>query len=208
MSEVMEFSQTSEQARSPGRRRDDATRRAILRAAFDIIEADGYRAFTIEGVAARSGAGKTTIYRWWPSKEALAVDAFMAEIPQCGPAGSSGSAIEDLKATLARIAENLTEGKNGRVLAAILGGGQAELETCVQFRDRFLIPRRELGRAVVQRGIANGELRADLDVDAALEALIAPIYMRLLMRIPPRSPDEMRAFADTVIQGMASKAAP
>lgn len=204
MSEAIELDRAAEQARNPGRPRDDATRRAILKAAFDIIEAEGYRAFTIEGVAARSGAGKTTIYRWWPSKEALAVDAFMAEIQQCGPALSSGSAIEDLKATMVRIAENLTEGKNGRVLSAILGGGQAELETCIQFRDRFLIPRRELGRMAVQRGIASGELRADLDVDAALEALIAPIYMRLLMRIPPRSPEEMRAFADTVIRGMAA----
>jgi len=107
MSDVAELERVADQGRAPGRRRDDATRRAILRAAFDIIEADGYRAFTIEGVAARSGAGKTTIYRWWPSKEALAVDAFMSEIGECGQGQDTGSVIEDLKATVVRISENL-----------------------------------------------------------------------------------------------------
>jgi len=67
-----------------------------------------------------------------------------------------------------------------------------------------MIPRRELGRATLQRGIASGELRPDLDVDAALEALIAPIYMRLLMRLGPCDAAWAQRFADTVIRGLVA----
>ncbi len=129
-------------------------------------------------MAARSGAGKTTIYRWWSTKEDLAFDALLREF-------SSGlekldekhpeSVIDGIRLYLHQLGESFS-GKPGKVLASFVGGGQCQEGAAERFRERFLTPRREKGRLALQKGIATGELRADIDVDAALDALISPFF--------------------------------
>jgi AcrR family transcriptional regulator len=94
---------TAAARRGPGRKRDEATRQAILRAAYETLEAEGYGGFTIEAVATRSGAAKTTIYRWWPSKGALAIDSFLDLYKREAPFPRTRSASEDLKAHRMRV---------------------------------------------------------------------------------------------------------
>src|SRR5262245_62724442 len=85
--------------RTPGRPRSAASRSAILKAAYQILREAGFAGFTVEGVAARAGAGKATIYRWWQTKGTLAIEAFLVALtPRLNVAGSSGSAIADLRA--------------------------------------------------------------------------------------------------------------
>ncbi len=192
--------------RTPGRKRDEATRDAILQAAFDLIDEQGYRGFTIEGVAARSGAGKTTIYRWWPTKEDLAFDALVSQFGDVHGGAKPESVIEGIRIYMRRLAASF-DGKPGRVLASIVGGGQCQMGAAERFRERFLAPRREKGRMALQHGIATGELRPDIDIDAALDALISPFFFRLLWRTGPCDAEWADRLSDQLIKGLAARPA-
>jgi AcrR family transcriptional regulator len=185
----------------PGRKRDEARRQAILRAAFETLEAEGYGGFTIEAVAARSGAAKTTIYRWWPSKGALAIDSFFDLIQREAPYPQTRSATADLKAQL-RLQAKTWGGRAGCVIAGILAAGQSDASTLRDFRERLLKPRREEGRRLLQRGIDHGEFRPEIDIEAALDALYGPFYARLMARIGPVDAAWADRICDTVLRGL------
>ncbi|HZB92179.1 MAG TPA: TetR/AcrR family transcriptional regulator [Stellaceae bacterium] len=193
---------TAAARRGPGRKRDEATRQAILRAAYETLEADGYGGFTIEAVAARSGAAKTTIYRWWPSKGALAIDSFLALYNREAPYPRTRSAIEDLRAQL-RLQAKVWGGRYGCIIAGIVAAGQSDPSTVELYRERLVKPRREEGRRLLQRGIDNGEFRPDLDIEAALDALYGPFYARLLAWLGPIDTAWAERICDTVLRGLA-----
>ena len=167
-------------ARPPGRPRCDATRKAVLAAAYDLLAEGGLSRFTVEGVAARSGVARSTIYRWWPSKGALAMEGFLEATAADLALPASESVIADLQASL-RLFARLVRGKAGRIIRCIIAEGQGDPETIDAFLTGFVIPRRAELRAVVERGIECGELRADLDVEMALYSLFAPLYQRMLL---------------------------
>jgi AcrR family transcriptional regulator len=167
-------------ARCPGRPRSDATRAAILRAAYDLLGEAGLGGFTIEGVASRSGVARTTIYRWWPSKGALAMEGFLAGMSADLHAPMTGSVVADMQSMLRRLA-GLMRGTVGRIMASIVAEGQSDPGTIEAYMDGFVKPRRAEVMALMERGIASGELRADLDVEIVLYNLFGALYLRLLM---------------------------
>jgi AcrR family transcriptional regulator len=187
--------------RGPGRKRDEATRQAILRAAYETLEAEGYGGFTIEAVAARAGAAKTTIYRWWPSKGALAIDSFLDLYQRESPFPRTRSASADLKAQL-RLQAKVWGGRYGRLIAGIIAAGQSDATTLELYRERLVKPRREEGRRLLQRGIDNGEFRPDIDIEATLDALYGPFYGRLLAWAAPLDPAWAERLCDTVLRGL------
>jgi AcrR family transcriptional regulator len=204
--EIVDEEATAETAaaaarRGPGRKRDEATRQAILRAAYETLEAEGYGGFTIEAVAARSGAAKTTIYRWWPSKGALAIDSFLDLYQREAPYPRTRSASEDLKTQL-RLQAKVWGGRYGRLIAGIIAAGQSDATTLELYRQRLVKPRREEGRRLLQRGIDNGEFRPDIDIEAALDALYGPFYGRLLAWLEPLDPVWAERLCDTVLRGL------
>jgi AcrR family transcriptional regulator len=192
---------TAAARRGPGRKRDEATRHAILRAAYETLEAEGYGGFTIEAVAARSGAAKTTIYRWWPSKGALAIDSFLDLYQREAPFPQTRSASEDLKANL-RLMAKIWGGRYGCIIAGIIAAGQSDAATIELYNERLVKPRREEGRRLLQRGIANGEFRPDIDIEAALDALYGAFYGRLLAWLEPLDPAWAERLCDTVLRGL------
>jgi AcrR family transcriptional regulator len=192
---------TAAARRGPGRKRDEARRRAILRAAYETLDAEGYGGFTIEAVAARAGAAKTTIYRWWPSKGALAIDSFFDLYQRESPYPQTRSATADLKAQL-RLQAKAWSGRSGRIIAGILAAGQSDASTLENYRERLLKPRREEGRRVLQRGIDNGEFRPEIDIEAALDALYGPFYARLLARVGPLDAAWADRICETVLRGL------
>jgi AcrR family transcriptional regulator len=186
-----------------GRPRDDGARNAILKAANAILEENGIAGFSIEAVAARAGVGKTTIYRWWPSKGALAIAGFLAEI---GPKifyPDSGSAVADLTDQLKRVAA-VYGGSAGRVLAAIIAEGQRDPNTIQAFIEGYAKPRREEAKIILRAGIDRGELRPDLDLEIALDALYGPIYYRMLVPLGPLDPAWVEILATNVLAGLAT----
>lgn len=190
-------------SRSPGRKRDQATRTAILRAAYDLIAAKGYRLLTIDEVSERSGASRSTIYRWWPTKGALATDAYLGQLAEEAVPGQTNSAVLDIRIAMRILAQALA-GTNGEVLASIIGGGRDDPQILAMCMGMATGPRRERGRACFRRGIASGEFRADVNMESALDALFLPIFVRVLLKLGPSSDEWVDELARTVLSGVVA----
>jgi AcrR family transcriptional regulator len=164
-----------------GAGRGARARQTILEAADDLLVERGYDGVTIEGIAARAGVAKQTIYRWWTSKVDLLMDSLLDDAAGDLPQIDTGSAATDLRLHLTRLADFLTDAPAGRVLAALIGQAQHDPRVADDLRQRYLAPRRALDRLMLARAADRGELAADADLDAILDALEGPVYYRSLM---------------------------
>lgn len=187
--------------RQPGRKRDETSRQAILDAAFALMQEGGFAAFSIEGVAARAGVGKTTIYRWWASKGMLAVEAFLVTAEPTIVFPESASTRADIVRQMQSLAA-LYRGPIGQVVRDMLGAAQHDGAMREAFNAGFLEPRRQLARAVFQRGVARGEFSSSIDIDVAIDALWAPIYYRMLVSGAAIDAAFVAAHADIVLRGL------
>jgi AcrR family transcriptional regulator len=177
------------------RRRNEQARAAILRAARELLERRGFRRLTIEGIAARAGVGKATIYRWWPSKAAVVMDAVLQAANPRIPFPDTGSAREDVRRQIASVIELYTRTKTGRGIMTLIAESQHDPALAESMRDRFIASRRAEAATVIERGIERRELRPDLDVGVAIDALYGAVYYRLLVSHAPLD----AAYADTLI---------
>ena len=180
--------------RAPHRRNEQA-RIAVLHAADDLLAERGFAGVTIEGIAARAGVAKQTIYRWWPSKVEVLLDTLIEDSQENLALPATGSAIEDARQYLRRLAAFLTGDPAGQVLLALIGEAQHDAEMAGVFHARYLDPRRDEERAMLARGVASGELPPDLDADRALDGLLGPVYYRALVTSGPIS----AAFTDGLV---------
>ncbi|HVM92163.1 MAG TPA: TetR/AcrR family transcriptional regulator [Terriglobales bacterium] len=168
--------------RAPGRPRSEHSRQAILRSTLKLLsQPGGFFDLSIEAVADDAGVGKATVYRWWPTKAALVVDAFSDSADEELRFQDTGSLHRDISQQMHRVIR-IFRSPRGKVLSALLAGGQSDPELLEAFRDRFLWPRRREAYKTLQRGIDRGELAADTDLDLILDSLYGPIYMRFLIR--------------------------
>jgi AcrR family transcriptional regulator len=165
--------------RAPHRRNEDA-RLAVLGAADELLIERGFGGVTVEGIAARAGVSKQTIYRWWPSKVDILLDTLVEEADHRLKIPDDGPVVDAIRGYLRALARFLTKEDAGKVLLALLGEAQHDAETAARFHERYLDPRRARERALLKRGIAAGELPAGLNPDATLDALIGPIVYRAL----------------------------
>jgi AcrR family transcriptional regulator len=189
--------------RPRGRPRSAKARRAILRAAHDILQREGLTAVTIEAVAARAGVGKPTIYRTWPNAQALAMAALMEGEggPDDGPAAPR-AALAALRRQLRDIAATFSS-RLGRSVTMMLASAEPETELAKSFRHHFILARREEGRALLERARAAGEVDAGLDIEVALDLLYAPVFYRLLVGHGPLDAAYTDAVLDRVLAGLA-----
>jgi len=184
-----------------GRPRSEKARQAILKAAGELLECEGFAAVTVEGIAARAGVSKATIYRWWPNKAAVVTDSFLELTASKVNFVDTGSVREDLRQQMRRLAQVLAS-KSGRTIAALIAEGHTDPEVAKAFRDHWIAARREETRRVLQRGVEHGELRADLDLEIAMDALYGPIYYRLLAGHAPLDEGFVDALANHVMFGL------
>jgi AcrR family transcriptional regulator len=183
----------------PGRPRRSSTGHAILKATREILGHAGVHGLTVEGVAARSGVAKTTIYRRWRSKEDLALAALLEVIqeePQ--PVRHVGSTRTALSAYLGRLIDNLNSKLYGRIIRGLISDLGVDLELARGFRERVLARRVAVVRELLQRGIERGDLRQDLDLGIAVDLLLGPIYYRLLISGEPLT----TAFVDRLVRAL------
>ena len=150
--------------RGPGRPRDASRDRAILAAALQILQEEGYRGLTIDGVAARAGVGRPTIYRRWPSKPALVVAALVEAAELALPVRDTGSLRGDLIAVQRRQVALMNSPESRRVTAGLVADLAADPELAERYVSQYLAPRRALVWQVLQRGIDRGELDPDADL--------------------------------------------
>ena len=186
----------------PGRPRSEESRTAVLRATSELLHEVGLRAMTTEEIASRSGASKATIYKWWPNKYAVAIDAFLSEMMAESRDPDTGSARDDLTAVVRGLLHFYT-GPSGRVFAQLVGEAQADPSIQQELRTNLVDSRRELFRTIWDRGVDRGELRADVDPDAALDLVIGPALYRLMIGHAPLSDEAADALVDAAIRGLA-----
>lgn len=167
--------------RPPGRPRNERSRQAILRSTLKLLRKTGFADLSIEAIAADAHVGKATVYRWWPNKGALAVDAFASSIEDELHFPDKGSVFDDVSLQMNQFVEVL-QSRSGCIVAAVIAAGQSDPELMEEFRARFLRRRRQEAYETLQRGIARGELPKKIDLDLVLDMLYGAIYMRFLIR--------------------------
>lgn len=190
-------------ALAASRKRSNSARRAILTAAFALLEEEGFERLSIEGVAARAGVGKTTIYRWWPTKGVMAVEAFLEAVTPAIAFRRSRSARADIVRQMKALAK-VYRGHTGNLVCQMIGASQLDPAMRKAFTEGFLYPRRECAYAVFERGVAGGEFRADVDRDVAIDALYSPIYYRLLASRAPIDEAFLDRHIDLVLRGLTA----
>jgi len=179
--------------RNPGRPRDDARRERILAAALEIAAEDPARV-TLEQIANLAGVSRTTLYKWWDGPYDMVLEALM-ERTEWSLLHAEGTALERLHDQLIDLVGIMTDPATEGPVRLLASGAAADAETRSRFSKTWLGPRRRVAARIVREGIANGELREDIDVDAVIDTIFAPIYERAFFTGAPLS----RELVDTLI---------
>jgi AcrR family transcriptional regulator len=168
---------------------------------LEMLRTQGLAAFTIEGLAAAAGVGKATVYRWWPTRGALVVDAFCAGVAPQLSFPDTGSLRGDFVAQMQKVIAEMN-GPDGKVLTSILAVAQMDEEVAEAFRTRWLARRRSEGREALGRAMARGELPTDLDPEFFFDLLYSPLYLRLMVRHQPLTLELAERILDVCLRGL------
>jgi AcrR family transcriptional regulator len=163
-----------------GRPRSQAAHDAVLKAALRLVTKRGFRAVSVNEIAAEAGVGKMTLYRHWPNKAALVMDSLMELIGSETDFPNSGSAIERLRQQL-DLQVAFFRSARGNLIRSLVAEAQSDPELASAFRERWLDPRREGVRKMMRAAVAEGSLRSDVNIDAAIDLLYGALYYRLLL---------------------------
>ncbi|HWH93661.1 MAG TPA: TetR/AcrR family transcriptional regulator [Baekduia sp.] len=166
--------------------RSETSRSAILEATVELLEETTVQKLSIEAIAKQAGVGKTTIYRWWPSKAAVVIDAFMEHHLVHTPIPKGVPVREALRVHLRSLIKQY-RGPSGALVAQIVAESQYDKQTLAHFRKRFWDGRRDAVKTLIERGQAEGEIRPDIDAELLGEMLYSPVYQRLLLGHRPLS---------------------
>jgi AcrR family transcriptional regulator len=178
-----------------GRPRSEQLHQAMLKAALDLVLEIGFRGVSIEGIAAKTGVGKTTLYRRWPNKAAVVMEAFMGLLGPASRFPENERSTERLRLQM-HITAKAFRGRVGALVKALMAEAQFDTELAKSFKENWTLPRRKLVYEVLEEAIRQGEVRADIDIEAGIDAFYAPIYYRLHMGTGPISEE----YVDQVFQ--------
>jgi AcrR family transcriptional regulator len=185
-----------------GRPRSEKARKAILKAAFQLLKRNGFDMVSMQQIAAEAKVSTATLYRWWEGKEAILLDAYLETAREALPYGKRGSPLKRLRKYLVRLSEFL-EGEDGRLFIRLMVGIQDNPELRRAFYEKVYLPRRAEGRSVVQEAIAAGELPATTDPDLLINLLIGPVIHTALLG-QKQDPKFIQRIFDFVIQASLS----
>jgi AcrR family transcriptional regulator len=188
----------------PGRPRSDRARRDICDAFRHILIEEGFDKVRMEHVAARAGVGKATIYRRWPSKQALAHEVLLELATPFLAVPDVGDTRAELLATVLAPMRAMTETAFGPVIRALLSEISRDPELGDPFRASVVQVRRDEVSRVLARGIRRGDLRPDLQPDVAVEMLVGPVYFRLMFG-GELDADFAERIVDEVLQGWSMR---
>jgi AcrR family transcriptional regulator len=196
-------SETESGPQTAGRPRSEEAHQAILDATLELLVEVGFSALTVEGVANRAGVGKATIYRRWPSKLPLVVEAF-GQLPGFEEA-DTGSVAEDLKTMLRGYLQVFNSTPLATVLPS-LAGERAHNPELSELFDPVSKQRRQPLLRALQRGVERGELPADLDLELAADLVVGPIAVSLFFKGGRPTPRMVGPIVDLALRGL--RAAP
>ncbi|MGW5119775.1 TetR/AcrR family transcriptional regulator [Streptomyces noursei] len=189
-------------------RRSERSRRAIFDAALALVGEVGYDKLTIEGIAARAGVGKQTIYRWWPSKAAVLLDAFGSVVEEYDQEGlpDTGDLAADLKTVLRATADEFNDAAWQAPYRALAAAGANDEELSRTFVGRLMEPGTRVYVDRLRAAQEAGELDPDIDVRIGAEMLLSPFSQRWLMRTGELSHAFVDTLVDQVLRGLRPRA--
>ncbi len=190
-------------ARAPdATRRNQASRQAILRAAFELCAERSYERTSVEAIAARAGVGKQTIYRWWPSKGAVVMEALNEVVGVASDFPDSGDVVADLRQQMTAVAKLLSSPDFGPVYTGVIGAAQSDPAVADALVRDIIEPRMVACRMRLQSAQEQGGVRPDIDLDVAVELLYGPIYHRLLLHTRPPGPEQVTTVLELAFRGL------
>ena len=166
--------------RAPGRPRSETSRQAILRATLDLVAENGYANATIDGIAARAEVGKQTIYRWWPTKADVVLEAVATKADLRIPTTDHGSYAHDLRTFLDASYLMASDPQIADLLRALMAEAQINPEFGERFRTAFLQRRRQAFAVITDRASQRGDLPARPDPGTAADIVFGTIWYRIL----------------------------
>jgi len=187
--------------RTRGRPRDEVARQRILKAALELMEETTFAQVTAEAIAERAGAGKATVYRWWPNKAAVVIEAFREAVTPELPFPDTASLRDDLRTQARNFAAVLASSK-GKMLRSFIVAARSDPDVAAAFRSIWSAPRRKEAKKMLRRKQAHGQLRKDVDPDLVLDALYGPLYYRFLVKNEPPARKYAESLADLVLIGL------
>ncbi|MFU8854362.1 TetR/AcrR family transcriptional regulator [Micromonospora sp. SL1-18] len=202
---MSDMSSPADAPRLPGRPRSIRADEAIVQATLDLLaEGNTIEALSIEAIAARAGVGKATIYRRWPGKDALLLDA-LRTLKGTPPEPGGHSVRDDLVLLVGAIGHNV-DPRAAKIMPCLV----PEVNRSPAHHRLYLNmvePRRKLMREVLQRGIRSGELRADVDLELAMALLSGPMLMQRMLRWQPELDDKIlpERIVDAVLDGLRAR---
>ena len=180
-----------------GRPRSVEARERILAATEDLLSEGGFQAVTMEAIAARAGVAKTTLYRWWPNRAAVALDCVSARMTPIADLASIGSYRDrfrrQLKATI-----RLLNSEQGHAILSLVGAKQTDPVLAQAYSEQIARPRRAQTRMLANQAIQAGEIASGTDPDLFLDAMYGPLYYRKVVSGEP--------VTDTFIDGIVDAA--
>ena len=183
--------------RGPGRPRSDQARHDILKAAYTLLRAKGVQAVGAIEIAKAAGVSSATIYRWWNSKEEILFDACFEHMKPILTISGQGSPLARLRRYVLRATDFLTS-EDGVIMARLITGIHHDKELRRLFLDRYVIPRRQIQRGIIEDAIASGELKRSTDPELLIDALNGPLFFRWLQGHAPLD----RSFAEDIFENV------
>jgi AcrR family transcriptional regulator len=179
----------------PAATTDDQLRGAILGAAVDLCRTHGYARLSLAAIADRAGVEVATLQRWWQVKGAVVIEAFRRVVGRDLGYPDTGDFAADLREQLTAVVRIFADPFTGRVLAEVIADAQHDPLVAEAFLRQVFGPNRAAARQRFQLAQEQGQLRQDLDLDAAIDLTFSPIWFRLLLRTGPLTP----SYADTIV---------
>jgi AcrR family transcriptional regulator len=197
---------TTTEKSARGRPRSEKARQAILDAAIELLLAQGLEAVSMDEVAQRAGVSKATIYRWWPTKQTLALDALYHEWDTFRPSlPDSGTLRADLLAITRPWIRRARERPYARVVAALVEETHTDPAFAKLYHERFVNPRRDPARAVLKRAIERGQIPKETDIELALDLIYGALFHRLLHAHAPLTNRFLENVIDATLTGVTAK---
>lgn len=183
-----------------GPKRNPQVRAAILESASAILGDVGYHALTVEGVAGKAGVGKATIYRWWPTKTALVLDALLHRL-KLEVAPSTGDVKKDFIAAVQDTVDNCSQTVAGIVIPALASELAHDPQLLEEFRTKFVRPRRAAFSQILSRAINDGEGISKSDVELICDMVAGTVFYRVLISGEPINKSFARRLGEVILGG-------
>jgi AcrR family transcriptional regulator len=184
-----------------GRHRSVEAEASILKAALYLLERKPLRQVTTDAIARRAGVSKATIYKWWPNKSMVALDAYLGGMTERVSMPDTGSAEIDFTVQLKSVT-TFYKSSLGRLFCQFLAEGQSDPGFLALFRDRFLYARRDAARVMWRRGVDRGEIRKEIDSEIVLDLIYGPMVFRLLAGHGSLNDHESEAMIEAIFGGL------